>query len=117
MKVKLLRGDIKEYGMYEILLQENKEVTDLPSHIQDAVSTLGELEHYLTKDIEELKGISNNKEWLNRFEKDGAILKKINIKFGPSPCVYEMPFTFPPFSELDGIQHNKNMSDTENDTT
>lgn len=109
MKVKYLRGDNQQYNpFYDIVMPEDKEVGDLPTHIKDSINVLGELEIRHTEDLS-----NKNDKWSlkikEQIQKTGACLRKFgcNLK--------ELGYTFPPFSELDELKHNKDKSDTESD--
>jgi len=101
MKVKFLRGDKQQYSRYSIIIPEDKEIEDLPNHIQDSINLLGELRTFYTKDLS-----NENDDWSltmkRQIQETGASLSKIGYNRWPSGIYY----TFPPFSKLNEVEHN-----------
>ena len=100
MRVKYLRGDNKQCTLYNVVIPENKEIEDLPTHIQESINILGELEIFLTEDL------SNKNDYYSstikmQIQENGASLRKFvwNLK--------ETGWTFAPFSEFDKLNRKK----------
>ena len=96
MKVKYLRGENKQCTLYNVVMPEDKEIEDLPTHIQESINVLGELETFHTEDL------SNKNDYCSstikkQIQENGASL----IKFGWN--LKETGWTFPPFSELNDL--------------
>ena len=58
MRVKFLRGNNQQYQRYSVVIPEDREIEDLPTHIQGSISLLGELRTFHTKDLSD-----ENDEW------------------------------------------------------
>ena len=113
MKVKYLKGDNQQYNpIYDIVMPVNTEIEDLPNVIQDSIKVLGELEIRHTEDLSD-----KNDDWSltikEQIQEMGASLRRSCYISGTWPP--GLSYTFPPFSELDELKHNKDKSNTESD--
>jgi len=108
MRVKFLRGDNQQYTLYNVVMPEDTEIEDLPTHIQDSINVLGELGTFDTKDLS-----NENDEWSLKMKEQiqemGACLMKFNLVHSNSRIPTwpkGINYTFPPFSELNEAQLN-----------
>ena len=64
MRVKYLKGDKgKKYGLYSVVIPEDKEIEHLPIYIQESIKVLGELKIDHTEDLSNKDDLWSLSKW------------------------------------------------------